>query len=124
MKKETIKEYGKGQNDPLGKNAKYVSGIDDFKLPYEVDLIEESEKNQLRKERFKLQRIAGRLLPNSRVNNCLWALTSTLNNVDVIHNFKAHKARFTNLQTCGSVWDCPCCSNAISEKEGLNSIPS
>lgn len=116
METNTTKEYGKGQNDPLGIYAKYVSGIDDFKLPYEVDLIEESEKNQLRKERFKLQRIAGRLLPNSRVNNCLWALTSTLNNVDVIHNFKAHKARFTNLQTCGSVWDCPCCSNAISEK--------
>ena len=116
MKKETIKEYGKGQNDPLGIYAKYVSGFTSTKVAQAVDSIRENDKKQLKKEKFKIQRMAGRLLPNSRVNNCLWALTSNLSNVDVIHNSQARKARFTTLQTCGSVWDCPCCSSSISEK--------
>jgi len=108
--------YVKGQKGPLGIYAKYVSPFTNTEEAQAVDSIRENEKKQLKKEKFKIQRMAGRLLPNSRVNNCLWALTSNLSNVDVIHNSQARKARFTNLQTCGSVWDCPCCSSSISEK--------
>ena len=116
METNTTKEYGKGQDDPLGIYAKSQSPFTSTKVAQAVDSIRENEKKQLKKEKFKIQRMAAKLLPNSRVKNCLWALTSNLSNVDLIHNFQARKARFTNLQTCGSVWDCPCCSSSISEK--------
>jgi len=115
LEKSPLSVSNDGQS-PLGIYAKYVSPFTSTKVAQAVDSIRENDKKQLRKEKFKIQRMAAKLLPNSRVNNCLWALTSNLSNVDVIHNAQARKARFTNLQTCGSVWDCPCCSSSISEK--------
>jgi len=115
LEKSPLSVSNDGQS-PLGIYAKYVSHFTSTKEAKADDSIEKNEKKQLKKERLKIQRMASKLLPTSRVSNCLWALTSNLNNVDVVYNFQARNARFTNLQTCGSVWDCPCCSSSISEK--------
>ena len=72
-----------------------------------------------RTRRLNYQRSAAKLLPGSRVANCLWAVTSMADGVEVIHNPKAAKSRFTGLQTCGSPWPCPCCSATISDRRRM-----
>ena len=68
-----------------------------------------------RAARYRHQRAAARLLPESRTGLCLWAVASLSYGVDVIHNTAEDRARFSGLQTCGSVWSCPCCSGTVSE---------
>ena len=68
-----------------------------------------------RTTRFKHQRAAAKLFPGSRTANCLWAVSSLTYGVDVIHNPVERRARFNGLQTCGSVWVCPCCSATVSQ---------
>lgn len=64
-----------------------------------------------RNERFELQREAAKMLPDMRVAHCLW--TATGGTVDLVK--RQADARFIGVQTCGSVWACPCCSARISE---------
>lgn len=64
-----------------------------------------------RADRFDLQRVAARLTPSLRVAGCLWAAAAQT----VALVTRSGDARFTGLQTCGSVWSCPCCSARISE---------
>lgn len=68
-------------------------------------------KNARRSERMELQRTAARLTPNLRVAHCLW--TPTGQTVELLR--RQADARFQGVQTCGSVWNCPCCSARISE---------
>lgn len=68
-------------------------------------------KNARREDRMELQRGAAALTPNLRVAHCLW--TPTGNQVDLLK--RENDARFNGVQTCGSVWSCPCCSARISE---------
>lgn len=68
-------------------------------------------KNARREDRMELQRGAAALTPNLRVAHCLW--TPTGNQVDLLK--RQNDARFSGVQTCGSVWSCPCCSAKISE---------
>lgn len=70
-----------------------------------------ASKNARRSDRFELQRGAAALTPNLRVAHCLW--TPTGNQVDLLK--RQNDARFNGVQTCGSVWSCPCCSARISE---------
>ena len=46
----------------------------------------------------------------------MWAVASLSYGVDVINNTQEGRARFSGLQTCGSVWACPCCSGTVSEQ--------
>lgn len=69
------------------------------------------KRDARRAERFALQRVAARLTPSLRVAGCLWAAAAST--VSLVR--RADDARFTGLQTCGSVWSCPCCSSRISE---------
>lgn len=64
--------------------------------------------------RFRLQRVAARLLPGERVGSCLWSVISLRQTVDVVKE-EGRRSHFTGLQTCGSVWHCPVCSQRISE---------
>jgi len=119
--------YVKGQKGSLGIYANIVSGFNNKKETKEredVDYIRENKRRELRKETFKLQRKAAELLPYFRVSKCLWAVYSIEEPINIIHNSVTKRARFTNLQTCGSVWSCPCCSNHISEKrkDELNTL--
>lgn len=70
-----------------------------------------ASKNARREDRLDLQRGAAALTPNLRVAHCLW--TPTGNQVDLLK--RQNDARFNGVQTCGSVWSCPCCSARISE---------
>ena len=90
---------------PLGNTAKSVSQ----KYP-------ETGAQQRRAQRYKHQRAAAQLLPGSRTANCLWAVSSLFYGVDVINNQHEGRARFSGLQTYGSVWSCPCCSGTVSEQ--------
>lgn len=79
-------------------------------------------KERLR--RFKLQRTAARLVPEERVRHCRWSVISKAQGVNVVvtryqrddqaEDFE-ERASFEGLQTCGSVWHCPCCGRRISE---------
>jgi len=60
---------------------------------------------------MELQRGAAKLTPSLRVAHCLW--TPTGQQVDLLK--RDGDARLNGVQTCGSVWSCPCCSARISE---------
>lgn len=66
-----------------------------------------------RRQRFKLQRQAARILGRERVGKCLWSVADLSHQVRVLR--REEKARFDGLQTCGSVWHCPVCSHKVSE---------
>lgn len=68
-------------------------------------------RGERRQERFELQREAAALTPDMRVAHCLWTATGA--SVDLVR--RQDDARFIGVQTCGSVWVCPCCSARISE---------
>lgn len=69
------------------------------------------EKEARQEDRFALQRTAAAITPRLRVAHCLW--TATGQHVEVLR--RGQDARFGGVQTCGSVWGCPCCSARISE---------
>lgn len=70
-----------------------------------------------RRARFRLQRVAGRLLPEERVARCLWTVVSNCSGVVVL--LREGRARFNGLQTCGSVWACPVCAARVAESRRL-----
>jgi hypothetical protein len=93
--------------------------------------VDQPKRDEAARERrgkaFSLQRTAAKLLPKERVGLCKWAVISKMAGVDV-HVTKyeggAVRASFSGLQTCGSVWLCPCCGRRISEtrREELNEL--
>jgi hypothetical protein len=72
---------------------------------------ESAQKVARRGDRFALQRTAAKLVPNQRVAHCHW--TAQSNEVELLK--RQGDARFSGLQTCGSIWACPVCSARISE---------
>ena len=74
-----------------------------------------------RAARFRQQRHAVALLKGTgigRVGTCRWAVVSKAAGVDVAlttYGDGSERAHYQGLQTCGSVWLCPCCSARISE---------
>lgn len=73
---------------------------------------QKSDKIEARQaDRFALQRTAAAITPRLRIATCLW--TATGQHVEVLR--RGGDARFGGVQTCGSVWGCPCCSARISE---------
>lgn len=66
-------------------------------------------------DRYRLQRHAARVLgwPKA-LSACEWARKAKTDNVQVWRNHSSERGawtRFVGLQTCGSVWICPVCSN-------------
>ena len=80
-----------------------------------------ADRQARRTQKLNHQRTAAKLLPGSRTANCLWAVASNAAGVDVIHNMDDARSQFSGLQTCGSVWACPCCSHTISDSRRQNS---
>lgn len=73
-----------------------------------------------RAQRFKHQRHAAKLLGGKgRVGLCRWSVVSKGAGVDMVSTSYAganrDRVHFEGLQTCGSVWACPCCGARISE---------
>lgn len=82
-----------------------------------------SARQQVRRSAYYLQRQAARLLGRERVGKCKWSVC------DLDHGVKVMKSAeggsfYKGLQTCGSVWSCPACSNKISEfrRQQLNEL--
>lgn len=75
--------------------------------------------SQGRARRFRHQRHAARLLAGKgRVGLCRWSVISKSAGVDVVtsrYSSGEVRGHFEGVQTCGSVWLCPCCSARISE---------
>lgn len=82
-----------------------------------------SKENPVKKgrsARFRWQRHAAGLLGGTaRVGLCRWTVVSRAAGVDVVTSRYEGSpdlhAHYEGLQTCGSVWDCPCCAARISE---------
>lgn len=91
-----------GGGAALGINAKSVDQTGAEKL-----------RRAVRIERFQLQRTAAALLPGERVGKCRWLVQSRAAGVEVMQI--EGRAFYAGLQTCGSVWACPCCGAKISE---------
>lgn len=72
-----------------------------------------------RAARFRHQRHAAALMAGQhRVGLCRWSVVSRAAGVDVVtsaYKDGVARAHYEGLQTCGSVWACPCCSARISE---------
>lgn len=73
-----------------------------------------------RSDRFRHQRHAAKLLQGQgRVGLCRWSVVSKSAGVDMVASSygdgKSDRVHYEGLQTCGSVWACPCCSSRISE---------
>lgn len=70
--------------------------------------------------RFRHQRHAAALLGGkARVGLCRWSVVSKTVGVDMVASSyadgKPDRVHYEGLQTCGSVWSCPCCGARISE---------
>lgn len=101
---------------PLGiLRDRYAEGVEKApKTPANADenaWLETCKKEARQQDRFALQRTAAALTPSLRVAHCLWTATGAL--VELLR--RGADARFGGVQTCGSVWGCPCCSARISE---------
>jgi len=101
----------------LGTTAKYSALFPSI----DTETGEIIEKNPVynpmlkRVERFILQAIARKALPDSRTNVCLrWRQKGK--DVQVWESKEFKTASYAGLQTCGSVWNCPVCSAKIAER--------
>lgn len=73
-----------------------------------------------RSDRFRHQRHAAKLLGGkARVGLCRWSVVSKSAGVDMVASSygdgHVDRVHYEGLQTCGSVWACPCCGARISE---------
>ena len=84
----------------------------------------------VRAARFRHQRHAAKLLGGkARVGLCRWSVISKAGGVDLVASSYVggqQRTHFEGVQTCGSVWVCPCCSARISEtrRGEMNSLLS
>lgn len=90
--------------------------------------LDTTAKSVGRSARFRHQRHAAKLLKGKgRVGLCRWSVISKSAGVDVVETFYEGDGRgthFEGVQTCGSVWLCPCCGARISEtrRQELNQL--
>lgn len=81
-----------------------------------------------RADRFRWQRHAAKLMRGEgRVGLCRWSVVSKTAGVDMVsssYSGGGDRVHYEGLQTCGSVWACPCCSFRISQtrKEEMNKL--
>lgn len=94
-----------------------LEGIADSRLgtTYEI-----TGRSETRSDVFKLQSLSMKMLENAttpkgkkyRVAGCIRSVLSKVYGVDVLTG-KAGKAKFSGLQSCGSVWNCRYCQKKI-----------
>lgn len=67
-------------------------------------------------ERYRLQRIAKKYHPESRLSACMCHISPDKDNVELhYHDGKRH-AHYRNVMRCDSVWLCPVCSGRITSR--------
>lgn len=72
--------------------------------------------DEARALRYLLQETARKLVPQHRVNGCLWWLARGAEAVEVHYSPAQERARYRQLAVCGSVWACPVCSAHVGEE--------
>jgi hypothetical protein len=97
-------EFLEGANAPLGIYTKQI----DADLP-------ESRKARGYSLKFKLQRQAQKSLPEKRVAVCNRHVRQHPFG-EVVGKSQNGRAQFVNVLRCGSVWDCPVCSDKIASE--------
>lgn len=110
---------------PLGTTAKFQATRNHAGLraetPPKIDpetgeILSGLDPAQVRIERYALQAVARRLLPDSRTAKCLRYVQKNRDGVEVWKSTGYKRAHYGGLQTCASVWACPVCSAKISER--------
>ena len=97
--------------DSLGSIARFVSN-------QSYSQVSEMTEETIKAKRYRLQSVAARILPHTRVRVCRRFLIPGQETVEFTHNpdgHAGHRAKFRGLQICGSVWLCPVCASVISE---------
>jgi hypothetical protein len=74
-----------------------------------------------RLQRFMLQSVARKFLPDSRTNKCL-RLRQGSKEIQVWQSKEYRTTSYSGLQTCGSVWACPVCSAKIAERRRVEIV--
>lgn len=78
---------------------------------------EAQPKHPVQEWRYRLRRLAGRLLPNERVNRC--GYRNFGQTVDIRRSTIHEGCHYAGLETCGSVWTCPVCAGRVAERRRL-----
>ena len=101
-----------GPEDRLGTLAKSVDQ-EPRKTGIKTTTQTEDEYRRKRRQRYALQRVAAKLIPEERVSKCRWTVQRMDEPVELM--LVGSRSFYSGLQTCGSVWHCPVCSQRISE---------
>lgn len=80
----------------------------------EINHVLEEKLRLIRSERYAIQSVARKALPNERVSMCLRRTNGS--KVSVHRHRKTRKSFYGGLLVCGSVWHCPVCAAKISER--------
>lgn len=84
---------------------------------YFREIIDSPEEERLairRSEKYILQAAARELLPRERVAMCMRVRINPHESVKLMYSEKIKRAHYKNLIVCGSVWQCPVCSQKIA----------
>lgn len=111
---------GEAPLETIAKSVRQIEGSNSLgaeKNPCEIRV---EKRHEGRSARFRHQRHAAHLLGGrNRVRACRWSVSSLNDGVDLVtSNYgdgSGTRAHYEGLQTCGSVWHCPCCGARISE---------
>lgn len=77
-----------------------------------------------RLERYALQSVVRRLVPESRTAGCMRYLAYGSHSVPVMFSKEKRRASYRGLQVCSAVWLCPVCSARVAEtrRQELRSV--
>lgn len=67
-----------------------------------------------REDRWRLRRVAQRITRMDRLQGCGRRRCRAGDSVGVLWSGQGSSARLTGIQSCGSVWACPCCAAKIA----------
>lgn len=73
-------------------------------------------KAEVLAERFGLQKTMAKLMPEHRVSKCMRVVQSKGRHLSVFKSVQHSTISLSNLQSCGSVWDCVPCAAKITER--------
>jgi hypothetical protein len=113
-KQPPLAAVGGSEKQPLGTIARIAAALPcqngGFEASQSVVAAEKIEK-------YRLQALVRKLLPERRVSHCLRRKIPTKKHVEVRHSVERQTVGLGNLQVCGSAWVCPPCASNISEQK-------
>lgn len=106
--------FGVAKRPSLGTDAKYSHAAQKVD-PDTGEILGIVDPMAGRLQRFIVQSVTRKLLPESRTNNCLRVRQGS-KQIQVHKSVQYGTTSYTGLQTCGSVWVCPVCAAKIAER--------